>query len=35
MIDHTSIGMADVEASATFYDAALGAIGMRRIVDVA
>ena len=30
MIDHTGIGVADVAASAAFYDAALGALGMRR-----
>lgn len=30
MIDHVSIGVTDLEASAAFYDAALGALGMRR-----
>lgn len=30
MIDHTGIGVADVAISAMFYDAALGALGMRR-----
>jgi catechol 2,3-dioxygenase-like lactoylglutathione lyase family enzyme len=30
MIDHTGIGVADVGRSATFYDAALKALGMRR-----
>ena len=30
MIDHTGIGVADVGRSAAFYDAALGAMGMRR-----
>jgi catechol 2,3-dioxygenase-like lactoylglutathione lyase family enzyme len=29
MIDHTGIGVADVVRSAAFYDAALGALGMR------
>lgn len=31
MIDHTGIGVADVARSAAFYDAALGALGMRRV----
>lgn len=31
MIDHTGIGVADVGLSAVFYDAALGALGMRRV----
>ncbi len=31
MIDHTGIGVANVARSATFYDAALGALGMRRV----
>lgn len=31
MIDHTGIGVADVDRSAAFYDAALGALGMRRV----
>jgi catechol 2,3-dioxygenase-like lactoylglutathione lyase family enzyme len=31
MIDHTGIGVADVGRSAIFYDAALGALGMRRV----
>ncbi len=30
MIDHTGIGVADVARSAVFYDAALGALGLRR-----
>jgi catechol 2,3-dioxygenase-like lactoylglutathione lyase family enzyme len=30
MIDHTGIGVRDVAQSATFYDAALGALGLRR-----
>ena len=31
MIDHTGIGVADVQRSALFYDAALGALGLRRV----
>jgi catechol 2,3-dioxygenase-like lactoylglutathione lyase family enzyme len=31
MIDHTGIGVADVGRSATFYDAAVAALGMRRV----
>jgi catechol 2,3-dioxygenase-like lactoylglutathione lyase family enzyme len=31
MIDHTGIGVADVGRSAVFYDAALGALGLRRV----
>jgi catechol 2,3-dioxygenase-like lactoylglutathione lyase family enzyme len=31
MIDHTGIGVADVGRSAKFYDAALAALGMRRV----
>jgi catechol 2,3-dioxygenase-like lactoylglutathione lyase family enzyme len=34
MIDHTGIGVADVGRSATFYDAALGALGMRRAMQL-
>jgi catechol 2,3-dioxygenase-like lactoylglutathione lyase family enzyme len=34
MIDHTGIGVADVAHSATFYDAALGALGLRRVVQM-
>lgn len=34
MIDHTGIGVADVARSAVFYDAALGALGMRRIMQL-
>ncbi len=34
MIDHTGIGVADVAASAAFYDAALGALGMRRAMQM-
>ena len=31
MIDHTGIGVSDVAKSAAFYDAALGALGLRRV----
>ena len=34
MIDHTGIGVADVGRSANFYDAALGALGMRRVAQI-
>jgi catechol 2,3-dioxygenase-like lactoylglutathione lyase family enzyme len=34
MIDHTGIGVADVARSAAFYDAILGALGMRRVVQL-
>lgn len=34
MIDHTGIGVADVARSAKFYDAALGALGMRRVAQL-
>jgi catechol 2,3-dioxygenase-like lactoylglutathione lyase family enzyme len=34
MIDHTGIGVANVAASATFYDAALGALGLRRVMQL-
>jgi catechol 2,3-dioxygenase-like lactoylglutathione lyase family enzyme len=30
MIDHTGIAVANVAGSAAFYDAALGALGLRR-----
>ncbi len=33
MIDHLSIQCADVEASASFYDAVLAALGGRRVMD--
>ncbi len=33
MIDHTCIGVANVGRSAAFYDAALGALGMRRAMQ--
>jgi catechol 2,3-dioxygenase-like lactoylglutathione lyase family enzyme len=34
MIDHTGIGVADVTRSSAFYDAALGALGMKRIMQL-
>ncbi|WP_025138377.1 VOC family protein [Achromobacter sp. DH1f] len=34
MIDHTGIGVADVARSAKFYDAALGALGLRRVMQI-
>lgn len=34
MIDHTGIGVADVARSAAFYDSALGALGLRRVVQL-
>jgi catechol 2,3-dioxygenase-like lactoylglutathione lyase family enzyme len=34
MIDHPGIGVADVARSATFYDAALGALGLRRVMQL-
>jgi catechol 2,3-dioxygenase-like lactoylglutathione lyase family enzyme len=34
VIDHTGIGVADVARSAQFYDAALGALGMRRVMQM-
>jgi catechol 2,3-dioxygenase-like lactoylglutathione lyase family enzyme len=34
MIDHTGVGVANVAVSAAFYDAALGALGMRRILQM-
>jgi catechol 2,3-dioxygenase-like lactoylglutathione lyase family enzyme len=34
MIDHTGIGVADVGRSAAFYDAALGALGIRRAMQL-
>jgi catechol 2,3-dioxygenase-like lactoylglutathione lyase family enzyme len=33
-IDHTGIGVADVSRSGAFYDAALGALGMRRVAQM-
>jgi catechol 2,3-dioxygenase-like lactoylglutathione lyase family enzyme len=34
MIDHTGIGVADMARSAAFYDAALGALGLRRAAQL-
>lgn len=34
MIDHTGIGVSDVARSAAFYDAALGALGLRRAMQL-
>ena len=34
MIDHTGIGVANVARSAAFYDTALGALGMRRVIQL-
>jgi len=34
MIDHTGIGVADVRRSALFYDAALGALGLCRVMQM-
>ena len=34
MIDHTGIGVSDVTRSAAFYDAALGALGLRRAMQL-
>ena len=34
MIDHTGIGIADLERSAQFYDAVLGALGMKRVAEI-
>ena len=34
MIDHTGIGVADLERSAAFYDATLGALGLGRVVQL-
>jgi catechol 2,3-dioxygenase-like lactoylglutathione lyase family enzyme len=34
MIDHTGIGVADVARSAAFYDAALAALGLRRVAQL-
>lgn len=34
MIDHTGIGVADVAKSAAFYDAALAALGLRRVAQL-
>ncbi|MFL6809351.1 MAG: VOC family protein [Bradyrhizobium canariense] len=32
MIDHNSVGVSDLQRSATFYEAALGALGLTRVV---
>ncbi|WP_370456544.1 VOC family protein [Corallococcus sp. Z5C101001] len=34
MIDHTGIGVADMARSAAFYDAALGALGLHRVMQL-
>jgi catechol 2,3-dioxygenase-like lactoylglutathione lyase family enzyme len=34
MIDHTGIGVSNVARSATFYDAVLGSLGMRRVMEL-
>ena len=34
MIDHTGIGVASVARSAAFYDAALAALGLRRVMQL-
>lgn len=34
MIDHTGIGVADIGTSAAFYDAALGALGLHRAIQL-
>lgn len=34
IIDHTGIGVADVARAATFYDAALSALGLRRVMQI-
>jgi catechol 2,3-dioxygenase-like lactoylglutathione lyase family enzyme len=34
IIDHTGIGVANVPSSAAFYDAALGALGLRRVMQL-
>src|SRR6266436_6567450 len=34
MIDHTGIGVVDVARSAAFYDVALGALGLRRVMQL-
>jgi catechol 2,3-dioxygenase-like lactoylglutathione lyase family enzyme len=34
MIDHTGIGVADVGRAAAFYDAALSALGLRRVAQL-
>lgn len=34
MIDHTGIGVSDVVAAGKFYDAALGPLGLRRVMTL-
>jgi catechol 2,3-dioxygenase-like lactoylglutathione lyase family enzyme len=34
MIDHTGMGVASVARSEAFYDAALGALGLRRVIEL-
>ena len=34
MIDHTGIGVADVARAAAFYDMALSALGLRRVMQL-
>lgn len=34
MIDHTGIGVADMTRSAAFYDAALAALGLHRVLQL-
>jgi catechol 2,3-dioxygenase-like lactoylglutathione lyase family enzyme len=34
MIDHTGMGVSDVATAAAFYDAALGALGVRRVMQM-
>jgi catechol 2,3-dioxygenase-like lactoylglutathione lyase family enzyme len=34
MIDHTGIGVANIAASAVFYDAVLGELGWRRVMQM-
>ncbi|HEY1544481.1 MAG TPA: VOC family protein [Xanthobacteraceae bacterium] len=34
MIDHTGIGVSDMAKAAKFYDAALGALGLRRVMEM-
>lgn len=34
MIDHTGIGVAHVGRSAAFFDSALGALGLRRVMQI-
>lgn len=33
-IDHTGIGVADIARSSAFYDAALGALGLKRVAQI-